>query len=59
MFRSCSNVDKIRKFIKDVYVDRKYAGGKTSDKPPRDTQASSIQAVYFLSQHIQISFFKW
>lgn len=46
MFLFCSNIDKIRQFIKDVYVDRRYAGGKTSDKPPRDMQASSIQAVY-------------
>ncbi|XVF30678.1 hypothetical protein REPUB_Repub16aG0079000 [Reevesia pubescens] len=34
-----SNADKIREFIKNVYVDKKYAGGKTSDKPPRDMQS--------------------
>ncbi|XVE62454.1 hypothetical protein DITRI_Ditri06bG0119300 [Diplodiscus trichospermus] len=34
-----SNADKIREFIKNVYVDRKYTGGKTSDKPPRDAQS--------------------
>ncbi|XVF56759.1 hypothetical protein PTKIN_Ptkin06aG0145700 [Pterospermum kingtungense] len=34
-----SNADKIREFIKSVYVDRKYAGEKTSDKPPRDMQS--------------------
>lgn len=33
-----SNVDKVRDFIKNVYVDRRYAGGNTSDKPPKDTQ---------------------
>ncbi|CAK7341645.1 unnamed protein product [Dovyalis caffra] len=33
-----SKVDKVREFIKDVYVNKKYAGGKTSDKPPRDLQ---------------------
>ncbi|KAJ4721366.1 Arf GTPase activating protein [Melia azedarach] len=33
-----SNVDKVREFIKNVYVDRRYAGGKTSEKPPKDTQ---------------------
>ncbi|XP_057507305.1 probable ADP-ribosylation factor GTPase-activating protein AGD14 isoform X2 [Actinidia eriantha] len=33
-----SNADKVREFIKNVYVDRRYAGGKTSDKPPRDMQ---------------------
>lgn len=36
---SCSNVDKVRDFIKSVYVDRRYAIGKSFDKPPRDTQA--------------------
>ncbi|XP_015899748.2 probable ADP-ribosylation factor GTPase-activating protein AGD14 isoform X1 [Ziziphus jujuba] len=34
-----SNIDKIRQFIKDVYVDRRFAGGKTSNKPPRDMQS--------------------
>uniref|UniRef100_A0A5B7ACA0 Putative ADP-ribosylation factor GTPase-activating protein AGD14 n=1 Tax=Davidia involucrata TaxID=16924 RepID=A0A5B7ACA0_DAVIN len=33
-----SNADKVREFIKNVYVDRRYAGGKTSEKPPRDIQ---------------------
>ena len=42
----CSNADKIREFIKNVYVDRKYAGGKTSDKPPRDIQVISFYLVY-------------
>ncbi|XP_017248004.1 probable ADP-ribosylation factor GTPase-activating protein AGD14 isoform X1 [Daucus carota subsp. sativus] len=37
-FPDSSNADKIREFIKAVYVDKKYAGGKTSDKPPRGTQ---------------------
>ncbi|KAK1280979.1 putative ADP-ribosylation factor GTPase-activating protein AGD14 [Acorus gramineus] len=35
------NVDKIREFIKMVYVDKKYAGGRTSDKPPRDMQSNT------------------
>lgn len=34
-----SNVDRVREFIKNVYVDRRYAGGKTSDRPPRDLQS--------------------
>ncbi|KAJ4969913.1 hypothetical protein NE237_003012 [Protea cynaroides] len=34
-----SNVDKVREFIKNVYVDCKYAGGKTSDKSPPDMQS--------------------
>lgn len=34
-----SNVDRVREFIKAVYVDRKYAGGNKSEKPPRDMQS--------------------
>ncbi|WCJ27655.1 ARF GAP-like zinc finger-containing protein ZIGA4 [Euphorbia peplus] len=33
-----SNADKVREFIKTVYVDKKYAGAKSHDKPPRDLQ---------------------
>ncbi|XP_020108923.1 probable ADP-ribosylation factor GTPase-activating protein AGD14 isoform X3 [Ananas comosus] len=33
-----SKIDKLREFIKNVYVDKKYAGGRSTDKPPRDTQ---------------------
>ncbi|CAN1246074.1 Probable ADP-ribosylation factor GTPase-activating protein AGD14 [Linum grandiflorum] len=35
-----SNVDRVREFIKHVYVDKKYAGTKTADKPPRDLQVT-------------------
>lgn len=35
-----SNLDKIREFIKHVYVEKRYAGGKSSDKPPRDMQSN-------------------
>ncbi|XP_024025487.1 probable ADP-ribosylation factor GTPase-activating protein AGD14 [Morus notabilis] len=38
-----SDADKIRQFIKDVYVDRRYAGGKPSDKPPRDMQNRGVR----------------
>ena len=31
----CSNVDRLRDFIKHVYVDRRYSGERGSDKPPR------------------------
>lgn len=34
-----SNADKIREFIKNVYVEKRYAGGTISDKPPRDLQS--------------------
>lgn len=37
-FPDNSNPDKIREFIKNVYVDKKYAGSRSSDKPPRDAQ---------------------
>ncbi|KAK9715313.1 hypothetical protein RND81_06G156400 [Saponaria officinalis] len=30
-----SNVDKLRSFIKHVYVDRRYTGERSIDKPPR------------------------
>lgn len=33
-----SNADKIREFIKNVYVDKKFSGGKSSERPPRDSQ---------------------
>lgn len=42
-FPDSSNVDKVREFIKAVYVDRRYAGGKNSDKPPRDMQSMRSQ----------------
>ncbi|XP_071688611.1 probable ADP-ribosylation factor GTPase-activating protein AGD14 [Rutidosis leptorrhynchoides] len=32
-----SNVDKVRAFIKSVYVDKKFFASKASGKPPRDT----------------------
>ncbi|XP_038698536.1 probable ADP-ribosylation factor GTPase-activating protein AGD14 isoform X2 [Tripterygium wilfordii] len=37
-FPDSGNADKVREFIKHVYVEKKYAGPKTSDKPPRDLQ---------------------
>ncbi|PRQ45804.1 putative Arf GTPase activating protein [Rosa chinensis] len=42
-FPDSSKVDKIREFIRSVYVDRKYAGGRTSEKPPRDMQNHRIR----------------
>ncbi|XP_042429510.1 probable ADP-ribosylation factor GTPase-activating protein AGD14 [Zingiber officinale] len=33
-----SNLDKLREFIKKVYVDKKYSSTRSSDKPPRDVQ---------------------
>ncbi|KAL5161179.1 Arf-GAP domain and FG repeat-containing protein 2 [Glycine soja] len=34
-FPDSSNVDRLRDFIKHVYVDRRFTGDKTNDKPPR------------------------
>ncbi|BAB90399.1 putative ARF GAP-like zinc finger-containing protein ZiGA4 [Oryza sativa Japonica Group] len=39
---SCSgihNPDRIREFIRAVYVDKKYAGGKSTDKPVNDSES--------------------
>lgn len=51
---SCSNADKIREFIKNVYVDKKFTGGKSSERPPRDSQVSisslisGINSIYLM-----------
>lgn len=37
-----SNVNKVREFIRNVYVDKRYAGTKLAEKPPRDAQSPSI-----------------
>ncbi|PIN20911.1 putative GTPase-activating protein [Handroanthus impetiginosus] len=34
-----SNIDKVREFIKNVYVDKKYSLDRSSDRPPRDPQS--------------------
>ncbi|TKY44667.1 ADP-ribosylation factor GTPase-activating protein AGD14 [Spatholobus suberectus] len=34
-FPDSSNVDRLRDFIKHVYVDRRFTGEKPNDKPPR------------------------
>ncbi|KAL3534816.1 hypothetical protein ACH5RR_003277 [Cinchona calisaya] len=33
-----SNAEKVREFIRNVYVEKKYVGGGSFDRPPRDTQ---------------------
>ncbi|XP_023645688.1 probable ADP-ribosylation factor GTPase-activating protein AGD14 isoform X3 [Capsella rubella] len=33
-----SNADRVREFIKSVYVQKKYAGENVTDKPPQDSQ---------------------
>ncbi|KAH6828643.1 hypothetical protein C2S53_006641 [Perilla frutescens var. hirtella] len=42
-FPDNSNPDKVREFIKNVYVDKRYAIEKLSDKPPRDPQTMRSQ----------------
>lgn len=37
-----SNPDRIREFIRAVYVDKKYAGGKSTDKPVNDSEVMSL-----------------
>lgn len=44
----CSNVDRIRDFIKSVYVDKRYIAGKASDNPPGDMQANFLVPNYVL-----------
>ncbi|URE15494.1 ArfGap [Musa troglodytarum] len=39
-FPDSSNADKIREFIKDVYVNKKYARGNSTGKPSRDIESS-------------------
>ncbi|KAL7093035.1 hypothetical protein ACP275_11G018200 [Erythranthe tilingii] len=34
-----SNAEKVREFIKNVYVDKRYAVENSSDRPPRDPQS--------------------
>ncbi|MQK21657.1 hypothetical protein EI013_25130, partial [Escherichia coli] len=36
-FPDSSNVDRLRDFIKHVYLDRRFTGERTYDKPPRVT----------------------
>lgn len=38
MFCHSSNADRIREFIRNVYVNKKYAGGRTSDKLSSNTE---------------------
>ncbi|CAI9094792.1 OLC1v1030587C2 [Oldenlandia corymbosa var. corymbosa] len=39
-FPDNSNADKVRELIKNVYLEKKYVGGSSSDRPPRDLQNS-------------------
>lgn len=39
------DINKIREFIQNIYVDRKYAGGKYSEKPPRDVQSQKSHEI--------------
>ncbi|KAF8683962.1 hypothetical protein HU200_044911 [Digitaria exilis] len=37
-----SNIANLREFIKAVYVERRYAGGRFSERPPRDKQNQKV-----------------
>lgn len=37
-----SNIGSLREFIKAVYVERRYAGGRFSERPPRDKQTQKV-----------------
>ena len=37
-----SNVERLRDFIKHVYVDRRYTGERSFDKPPRVKMVSTL-----------------
>lgn len=38
--------------MKNVYVDKKYAGGKTSEKPPRGMQVMNLTYIVVCAKHI-------
>ncbi|XP_047265107.1 probable ADP-ribosylation factor GTPase-activating protein AGD14 isoform X2 [Capsicum annuum] len=51
-----SNVDKVRDFIKTVYVDKRYAVAESSDRPPRDAQIAlheKYQEILLCLEHMK------
>ena len=56
-----SNVDRLRDFIKHVYVDRRFTGDKTNDKPPRAKPVRCLLSPFrftvlkFIFQFVTIS----
>ena len=49
-----SNAERVREFIKNVYVQKKYAGANAADKPPNDNQASvSLLLVLIKDFHLE------
>ncbi|GFQ05971.1 probable ADP-ribosylation factor GTPase-activating protein agd14 [Phtheirospermum japonicum] len=46
-----SNVDKVREFIKNVYVEKIYALEKSSNRPPRDSQNHVVETRRASSYH--------
>nr|XP_043627701.1 probable ADP-ribosylation factor GTPase-activating protein AGD14 [Erigeron canadensis] len=45
-FPDSSNVERLRDFIKHVYVDRRYSGERSFDKPPR-AKSGETEDTYF------------
>ncbi|GJN31330.1 hypothetical protein PR202_gb19716 [Eleusine coracana subsp. coracana] len=46
-----SNINSLREFIKAVYVERRYAGGRFSERPPRDKQKLYIPSMQNQKSH--------
>ncbi|CAM8888587.1 unnamed protein product [Rhodiola kirilowii] len=42
-----SNINRLRDFIRHVYVDRRFSGGKSSEKPPRDEDSYESRSDAF------------
>ncbi|CAH1449029.1 unnamed protein product [Lactuca virosa] len=45
-FPDSSNVERLRDFIKHVYVDRRYSGERSFDKPPRAKMGETTEDTY-------------
>lgn len=45
-FPDSSNVERLRDFIKHVYVDRRYSGERSFDKPPRAKTGETPEDTY-------------
>ena len=54
-----SNAERVREFIKNVYVQKKYAGANDADKPTKDSQARLFcffYAIFLNLTHILLQF---
>lgn len=54
-----SNAERVREFIKNVYVQKKYAGANDADKPSKDSQARLscfFYAIFLNLTHILLQY---